>query len=109
MSLGGKFAYPDDACETPDTQQAIYEFDDFTMLWDHSIGIDGGYYGREHGVGFVGNDGTLVARTCHLGNVAYTTGKRLYWNAEKSKFINDPEADNYLVPEYRKPWSLPSV
>ena len=48
MSLGGKFAYPDDACETPDTQQAIYEFDGFTMLWDHGIGIDGGYYGRSH-------------------------------------------------------------
>jgi predicted dehydrogenase len=60
MSMGGKFAYPDDACEKPDTQQAIFEFDGFTMLWDHGIGIDGGYYGRSHGVGFVGNDGTLV-------------------------------------------------
>ncbi len=60
MSMGGKFAYPDDATETPDTQQAIFEFDGFTMLWDHGIGIDGGYYGRSHGVGFVGNEGTLV-------------------------------------------------
>ncbi|WP_159519897.1 Gfo/Idh/MocA family protein [Sunxiuqinia indica] len=60
MAMGGKFAYPEDAAETPDTLQAIYEFDDFTMLWDHGIGIDGGYYGRTHGVGFVGNNGTLV-------------------------------------------------
>jgi hypothetical protein len=30
------------------------------MLWDHGTGIDGGYYGRNHGVGFVGNNGTLV-------------------------------------------------
>ena len=50
-----------------------------------------------------------VARTCHLGNVAFKTGRRLYWDAEKSKFINDSEADSYLVPEYRKPWALPSV
>jgi predicted dehydrogenase len=60
MAMGGKFAYPDDACETPDSMQALYEFDDYTMLWDHGTGIDGGYYGRNHGVGFVGNNGTLV-------------------------------------------------
>lgn len=60
MAMGGKFAYPDDASETPDTLQALYEFDGHTMLWDHGTGIDGGYYGRNHGVGFVGNNGTLV-------------------------------------------------
>ncbi|MCY1721921.1 Gfo/Idh/MocA family oxidoreductase [Prolixibacteraceae bacterium Z1-6] len=60
MAMGGKFAYPDDACETPDSMQALYEFDGYTMLWDHGTGIDGGYYGRTHGVGFVGNNGTLV-------------------------------------------------
>ncbi len=168
MSLGGKFAYPDDACETPDTQQALYEFDNFTLLWDHGIGIDGGYYGRSHGVGFVGNNGTLVvdragwevipepkgghptldpvdlikgdgkglqnhmanfidgvkngaqlncpvdiaagvARTCLLGNVAYKTGRRLYWDAANTSFINDDDANRYLMPEYRKPWILPSV
>lgn len=60
MAMGGKFAYPDDASETPDTLQALYEFDGHTMLWDHGVGIDGGYFGRNHGVGFVGNNGTLV-------------------------------------------------
>ncbi len=60
MAMGGKFGYPDDACETPDSMQALYEFDDYTLLWDHGLGIDGGYYGRSHGVGFVGENGTLV-------------------------------------------------
>ena len=60
MAMGGKFAYPDDAAETPDSLQALYEFDGHTMLWDHATGINGGYYGRDHGVGFVGNLGTLV-------------------------------------------------
>jgi len=168
MSMGGKFAYPEDACETPDTQQAIYGFDGFTLLWDHGIGIDGGYYGRSHGVGFVGNEGTLVvdrqgwevipepkgghptlervelvkgegkglhlhmanftdairkgaklncpvqiaamvARICHLGNVAYKTGRRLYWDQSERTFINDPGANGYLVPAYRAPWELPRV
>ena len=45
MASGGKFGYPDDACETPDLLQTIYEFDGFTVLWDHAIGIDDGAYG----------------------------------------------------------------
>ena len=60
MASGGKFGYPDDACETPDLLQTIYTFDDFTVMWDHAIGIDDGAYGRTHGLGFVGEKGTLV-------------------------------------------------
>ncbi|MDD6210377.1 MAG: Gfo/Idh/MocA family oxidoreductase [Bacteroidales bacterium] len=60
MAMGGKFGYPDDACETPDTLQTLYEFDDFTVLWDHAIGINDGAYGRTHGVAFGGENGTLV-------------------------------------------------
>ena len=33
VSSGGNFAYPNSAMETPDTQQAIFEFSDFTMIW----------------------------------------------------------------------------
>jgi predicted dehydrogenase len=60
MAMGGKYGYPADACETPDSLQAIYEFDGFNVLWDHAIGIDDGAYGRNHGLGFVGENGTLV-------------------------------------------------
>jgi predicted dehydrogenase len=169
MAMGGKYAYPDDACETPDTLQALYEFDGFTLLWDHGIGIDGGYYGRSHGVGFVGNNGSLIvdrggwevipekdngvpkieqvelqkqkgnglanhmqnfiscikdrslkphanidiganiARVANLGNIAYKTGRRLYWDGNRSQFINDQEANEYLKARYRKPWELPKI
>jgi hypothetical protein len=167
--MGGKYAYPDDACETPDTLQALFEFDGFTLLWDHGIGIDGGYYGRSHGVGFVGNNGTLVvdrggwevipepdagnakmdaiplqrgkgnglrnhmenfiacikdpslkpnagieiganiARVANLGNIAFKTGRRLYWDGTNSQFINDKQADAYMKANYRKPWELPKL
>ena len=60
MALGGKFAYPDDASETPDTLQTVYEYDGFSILWEHATGISGGNYGRDHGVAFIGNNGTLV-------------------------------------------------
>ena len=60
MALGGKFAYPDDASETPDTLQTVYEYDGFSILWEHATGIDNGNYGRNHGIAFIGNNGTLV-------------------------------------------------
>jgi predicted dehydrogenase len=169
MAMGGKYAYPQDASETPDTLQALFEFDGFTLLWDHGIGIDGGYYGRSHGVGFVGNNGTLVvdrngwevipepgdgkplmekvllkkgsgkgldnhmknfiacikdrnitpnagieiganiARVANLGNIAFKTGRRLYWNGEAVKFEHDNEADMLIKANYRKPWELPKI
>lgn len=60
VSLGGKFAYPDLAQETPDTLTALYEFDNFNLVWDHAMGIDNGSYGRDHGIAYIGNNGTLV-------------------------------------------------
>ncbi|ACU62109.1 Gfo/Idh/MocA family protein [Chitinophaga pinensis] len=60
MAAGGKFAYPDDAAETPDTLTTVYQFDGFNIQWEHAIGIDGGPYGRDHGIAFIGNNGTLV-------------------------------------------------
>lgn len=60
MAMGGKYGYPDDACETPDSLQTIYEFDGFNVLWDHAIGINDGAYSRNAGLGFVGENGTLV-------------------------------------------------
>ena len=167
MASGGKYGYPDDACETPDLLQTIYDFGDFTVLWDHAIGINDGAYGRTHGVAYVGENGTLVVdrngwevipedvsgqkrmeavalqkpygggglnlhvknhleciksrnRACNasieigahiakfsqLGNIAYRTGKKLYWDGVS---FGDAEADAYLCKEYRKPWELPQI
>jgi predicted dehydrogenase len=59
-ALGGTFAYPELAQETPDTLTALYEFDGFNLVWDHAMGIDNGSYGRDHGIAYIGNNGTLV-------------------------------------------------
>ncbi|MFW6290409.1 MAG: hypothetical protein ACOC0R_05525 [Mariniphaga sp.] len=50
-----------------------------------------------------------TARVAHLGNIAHRTGKRLYWDNAGSKFIDDDEANSYLIPTYRAPWKLPTV
>ena len=59
-ALGGKFAYPDLYEETPDTLTTLYEFDGFNLVWDSAMGIDNGSYGRDHGIAFIGNNGTLI-------------------------------------------------
>jgi predicted dehydrogenase len=61
QAMGGKHGFPDHADETPDTLQAIYEFDGFTLLWEQAKGIARGPYDRDHGVAFIGNLGTVVA------------------------------------------------
>ncbi|MCB0719643.1 MAG: Gfo/Idh/MocA family oxidoreductase [Bacteroidetes bacterium] len=173
MATGGKFAYPDDASETPDTLQAVFEFDGFTMLWEHATGIDLGPYQRTHGVAFIGNNGTLVvdrggwevlpedepvqgsdkpmlkmevptpervegsdldrhtqnfvaclrgdatphagievghaaATVAHMGNIAFKTGRKVYWDAEAGEFRDDAEANVISRATYRAPWTLPS-
>jgi predicted dehydrogenase len=167
MAMGGKYGYPTDACETPDSLQTIYEFEGFNVMWDHAIGINDGAYGRNHGLGFVGENGTLVvdregwevipedvngkkrmeavplkngngkgmnrhvtnfldcvakrdpntnasveigahiAKFSAIGNIAYRTGKKLIWDG--TKFTNDSDANNFLIPNYREPWALPKI
>lgn len=60
VAMGGRFAYPDQAGETPDTMQVLYDYGDFTIQWEQAIGIARGPYGRSHGVAFIGNLGTMV-------------------------------------------------
>ncbi len=58
---GGKFAYPDDAMETPDTLTAVLKYKDgFNIIWDHACGISNGLYNRGFGVAYVGEYGVLV-------------------------------------------------
>jgi predicted dehydrogenase len=175
IATGGKFAYPDDASETPDTLQAVFEYDGFNLLWEHATGIDLGNYGKTEGIAFVGNNGTLVvnrggwmvipetesgedgiikykitdipdqpaganalvehtrnfveamktnnpsilkcdvasgsiaAINCQMGNIAFKTGRKVYWDEAKGMFKNDQEANNLIKAQYKNGWKLPSV
>lgn len=174
MSVGGKFAYPADAMQTPDTQQVIYEFPEFSMVWEHALGVGRGPADREHGVMLHGEQGLLIVdrqgwevlpetdridkavreyksagvprqayradrenmhldhvknflkcmRTrerpradielshdsmigCHLGNAAVRTGRRVYWDVENERVVDDPEAEAIMYKRpYREPWKL---
>ncbi|MFD2035325.1 Gfo/Idh/MocA family protein [Belliella marina] len=169
MASGGKLAYPDDASETPDTLQTIYEYEGFNMLWEHATGIDGGNYGYTEGIAFIGNNATLVvnrggweiisekegdkpkleamskvkpqgnaldlhmvnfvdsitkndasllncgvetgsvaAINAHMGNIAYKTGEKIYWNDEKGLFTSS-KANKLIKAQYHNGWKLPKV
>lgn len=174
MASGGKLAYPNDASETPDTLQTVFEYDNFNMLWEHATGIDGGNYGRTEGIAFIGNKGTLVlnrggwelipekefdeemnmwvykmeahpphsrqgsyldnhtknfveamkkndasilkcgietgsvaAINAHMGNIAYKTGRKIYWDQATQSFKNDKAANDLIKVDYHNGWKLP--
>lgn len=58
-AMGGNFADPSSPQETPDTLCTMYEFDKFNLVWDHALGIQNGLFNREHGIAFIGDNGTL--------------------------------------------------
>jgi len=60
FSGGGKFAYPDDAMETPDTLMVTYAYKNFNMIWDHACGINHGLYDKKEGLAFFGEKGTMI-------------------------------------------------
>ncbi len=176
MASGGKIAYPNDASETPDTLQAIFEYEDFNMLWEHATGIDRGPYGRTEGIAFIGNNGTLVvnrggfevfqefkpegysersdprmesieavpapedsnylqlhcanwvdaikkndpsvlntpiqsgsiaAINAQMGNIAYRTGDKIFWDAKLNAFKDNDEANKLVNANYQNGYKLP--
>ncbi|HOW10760.1 MAG TPA: Gfo/Idh/MocA family oxidoreductase [Bacteroidales bacterium] len=163
MAIGGKYAFPDDDMVTPDTMTAVYDFSDFTMIWEHTIGIGLGNWKRPHGMSYIGENGTLVldrngwevfpekqkieavpvqknvgngqdlharnfldclenntpeklnagievgrrvALVAQMGNVAYRTGEKIYWDDAKQQFKTDT-ANKLITPVYNNGYKLP--
>lgn len=52
-------------------------------------------------------DGHLSSSFAHLGNISYRTGRKLTFNPDTEKFINDDDANTYLTRPYRKPYIVP--
>jgi predicted dehydrogenase len=54
-------------------------------------------------------EGHYSSLLCHLGNIAYRTGRRLEFDPKTEKIIGDQAAGNLLSREYRKGFELPKV
>lgn len=63
-ALGGKLAFPDNAAETPDTLTTVYDFGDFSFVWEQFMAMGTSPYlddSGEPGVAFIGENGILAA------------------------------------------------
>lgn len=75
-SVGGIFSGEDRAIDMADTQTVIYQFDDVNMVWQHNGGTETGPYGRNYGIAFKGNDGTIVVNREGWEVIAETDGDK---------------------------------
>ena len=53
--------------------------------------------------------GHRSASLCHLGVISIRLGRKLQWDPAKEQFVNDNEANSYLVREMRKPYDYSMV
>ena len=51
-------------------------------------------------------EGHISTASLQLANIAYRTGRKIFWSDARQEITDDPEASRYLRKEYRKPWSL---
>ena len=54
-------------------------------------------------------NGRLVAQYAHMANIALRTKSYLSWDDAAKSFGKDHPANEYITPEYRKPWKFPKV
>lgn len=52
-------------------------------------------------------EGHMSSSLMLLGNISYRTGRKLIFDGNTEKFINDDDANTYLTKDYRKPYVLP--
>ncbi|QDU42564.1 putative oxidoreductase YcjS [Symmachiella dynata] len=54
-------------------------------------------------------EGHYSALLCHLGNASFRTGRRLQFDGEAERFVDDEEANRYLARDYRQGFELPVI
>jgi predicted dehydrogenase len=53
--------------------------------------------------------GQKVATYAHLGNIAFRTGKKLFYDGGTNTIADEQKATSMLTPVYRKPYELPMI
>jgi predicted dehydrogenase len=53
-------------------------------------------------------EGHKSTRMCHLGNIAFRTGRAIRFDAQTETCIDDPQANRLLGRSYRKPFVVPA-
>ncbi|MCX7886887.1 MAG: Gfo/Idh/MocA family oxidoreductase, partial [Verrucomicrobiae bacterium] len=53
--------------------------------------------------------GHRTSSLCHLANIALLLGRKLRWNPQIERFVDDPQADAMIARPMRPPWTLESI
>ena len=53
-------------------------------------------------------EGHKSTRWCHLGNIAFRTGRAIRFDAQTETCLDDSEANHFLERTYRKPFEVPA-
>lgn len=53
--------------------------------------------------------GSLAAINCQMGNIAYKTKRKVFWDQEKGQFKDDKEANKLTQPVYNNGWEVPEL
>jgi predicted dehydrogenase len=53
--------------------------------------------------------GSVAAINAQMGNIAYRTGTKVFWDAKKGDFVNNKEASKLINPTYHNGWKMPVV
>ena len=53
--------------------------------------------------------GHRTATICHINNLAMRLQRPLAWNPESEQFIDDDEANTFLMPSMREPYSFTNI
>ena len=53
-------------------------------------------------------DAAHVATVCQMGNIAFRTGKKIYWDDAKKKFT-DEDSNKLLAAKYHNGYELPKI
>ena len=51
--------------------------------------------------------GSIAAINAQMGNIAYRTGTKVFWDTKTNTFIDNKEANKYIQPRYQNGWELP--
>jgi hypothetical protein len=51
--------------------------------------------------------GSLAAINAQMGNIAYRTGDKVFWNEETSAFADNPAANQLARAHYHNGWTIP--
>ena len=53
--------------------------------------------------------GSIAAINAQMGNIAYRTGSKVFWDSTKNVFIDNAAANKFIMPQYQNGWKMPSL